>query len=176
MQISAREEFLFWGWKTKDKEAFDQILSLYARSLYAFLCGITGGQESEISSLLVETFSKILRTPPDPRRPFLVRALHHIANRYGKKGSPEASHELLLREVDKWQVREQRVVLEALQRLAWEDRMLILLRDQQELLIDEIQAVLGWPEEQIKKELREARIRFRAKVNEVMREKRKVRR
>lgn len=167
MQISAKEEMLFWRWEKREKAALEGILSLYARSLYAFMCCLLGQHGPETRNVLIEGFVAILGQSGTSEKPFRVRFLRRMVSH----SLSQARSAIVLSTIPLHGIQE--TLLAALGCLDAEDRLLILLRDQQDLLYEEMKEVLQWPEEKIRKRLNEARLRFWAQVEIIFNKKRK---
>ena len=162
--ISAKDEFIFMRLEKGEKAALEDLLALYARSFYAFLCGLSGQDSPAVKKVLIESLVEILSRRAESEKPFRLRMLRTMISQQGSRLSGlKLSPEFSIR----------KPILEVLLKLDWEERLLILLRDQQELLYDEMRQVLEWPEERIKKRLCDARLHFRSQIEEIFRAKRK---
>ena len=158
------EEILLLRCAGGDKTALSELEQKYGQPLYDFLCKISGGSSSRSQSLLLQAFAEGFRLyrPGKAKHSFLALVLRALVKKAAHESAPEnqpPSKNLDLKA--HW-------ILAALRRLSYRQRVLILLRTQMDFLYEEIAFVLSASTPAVKSQLKDARLLFREKIDEVM--------
>ena len=155
MEIPASEQFLMARARKGDPDAIRDLAGQYGRRLYGFCLCACGGREEPARRFLIASFGQAIRETHSVSLPFFLRALAWLCLHISKD-PPEALPP------PSEQDPKTRVLMKALARIPWEERRLILLRDQMHLSHAEMAKVLSIPEPAARGRLPEARTRFLA--------------
>ncbi|MBI3316745.1 MAG: hypothetical protein HYZ85_01900 [Candidatus Omnitrophica bacterium] len=167
-RVSSEEELLFARCLKHDPEAIQEWGRRYARPLYGLLQSLCDKKAGGFSDLVPEVFAEMLESsePFDLKEPLeisLTRALiAKIQKKIRKKEIRETS------EAPNFLDSKLRFIFRALAHLSWNQKILLLLRDQCLLSHEEIADILDVPKSQIQNRLKEARLLFRKYLQEIL--------
>lgn len=161
--LSSDHELLLSRCRQKDVAAVQTLVSLYGENLYGFIRGALGGKTELVSSLLTGTFVRALyaseNIPVDES--FKVVLLRTALD--GMKKKSDAPREPIAGLDKRFSV-----LSECLGRLFWDERILLLLRDQMDCSMDEMHAILSENDPTIRASLQQARLHFREQLQSLM--------
>ena len=165
MKIPAQEASLLFRSREQDPEALRELVERYVPPIYGFLYSLLGDKAGQEIRFLTAAFAESLRTlnPSKPKESFLVAVMRRIV--------PRLLAQLAHRQVrGSWPGLEPRlwVLFETLSQLPSEASMLILLRDQMDLSLEDIALVLSKNVRQVKPELNRARLDFRDQIKQTL--------
>jgi hypothetical protein len=166
MEISAHDELLMGRCKNGNPEAIRELVDYYGQPLYGMLYCIFGGNANIPKFLLVQSFTHVLKNIKlfEDKTPFIIHVLKWI---YAEMQHSMDLHTTKI-EFPKDQVLASRyvMILETIAALALEEKLLVLLRDQLSLSLNEIGMVLSIPEKNVRQRLSEARLSFRNNLDQ----------
>lgn len=169
LKVSADEELLVARSIKRDPEALQTLSSDYGRPVYGFLRSVLGRRSELAHPILIDAFVSILRSTSafNLTEPILVTVMRYLIKgiqkqlkRKDAKGPLNGLNPQL------------NVMFDGLSRLSWEERVLILLRDQMGFSYEEMTAITSRSEDQIRSQLTESRLHLRSHVREVLNRKR----
>ncbi len=165
IRIHADEEFLLAGCLQQDLASLEKFTSDYGVPLYSFLQSVLGKRADICRNFLTESMVEFLRSSAafnlsEPIRVSLVRTLLEKIQKNLQSKDAEGP-------VPGWDERSS-VLFECLCRLSWEDRVLLLLRDQLEFSLEEMESVVSKHKDKIRSGLKEARIKLREHLFKVL--------
>ena len=157
MKIPAHEELLLARCHRQEPEAIQALADLYGKSVYGFIQSILGNQPEAAKRLMLDTFIEAVReiAPFNMEEPFMVTIMRKLISDLGHRFKTEKEAHLLGLD------QRRRMIFSALSKLSWQEKILILLRDQMDFDFDEMEAVLGHSSRILKNQLKEARLHFR---------------
>ena len=162
MSLSSHEQALLTELANRDAEAIRLFSTEYGPPVYGFLISALGFRAGEAKPMMVEAFASLIRHSKKaatemPILPCLMRdLLNHLQWKMSDKES-EGPFEGAYQELS--------LIFKALSRLPWEERVLVLLRDQMDLTYPEMSFVLSLSEEELKARLGFAKTNFRNTVS-----------
>lgn len=168
MKIPAHEELLLARCARRENDAVKTLIELYGERVYGFIRSALGLRAELVHPLLIKSFSETIQEtqPFNMTEPFRVtvmrKLIHGITNQLKNKDSSATEKGMDLQRM---------IVFEALSRLAWNRRVLLLLRDQMDFDFEEIASILSVPIKQLRAETQETRLEFRKHIEEVLRKK-----
>ena len=163
MKITPSEELILAGCNEGSEHALQELSEKIAAPVYGFLSSSLGKNAGSAHDLFIEAFICGIRNSLSENTPILVKVLSRLIHDISKL--PFDKKVLILPE--NVSIRAQ-IILRTLSYMSWNDRVLVLLRDQLDLSHEEMSAVLSMNEHVIKMHLTEARIHFRNYLNEVL--------
>jgi DNA-directed RNA polymerase specialized sigma24 family protein len=164
MNENPHDEQLLLHCQAGDRQAFAEIASRYGRPLYGFLSAYLGGDELKKQQLLRAAFTEGFRNyqPGESGQSLLVLTLRALLAALAREKTLPAPRETAAPTLHiQW-------LLEAFAGLSAEEKNLILLRLQLDLLYEEMSFLLSSPESALKSKLKDARLHFRTLVAESM--------
>lgn len=169
MQISAEEEFLIARCIQFEPEAVKAVAGRYGRAVYGFLFSCLGSS-TRARRMLANVFIEALRqaTPFEEKMPFFFKVLSLSIPKVWSALSKER-FSLDLDAIPESKRKARLIfILEALSRISFEDKILILLRDQLELTHEEMAAVVSMTPKEVETVLNKARLGFRSELEQIL--------
>lgn len=165
MKVSAQEELLIASCLKKEPEAIRTFSALYGRPIYGFLKSALGIRAELTHSILIRAMSEYLRTTTafELKEHILVtlmRSLLRDISRELKRKDSTGS----LKEKDPRLT----ILFESLALLKWQERVLVLLRDQMDFDYEEIASILSLKLEEVKSRIKTARVHFRENIDQLL--------
>lgn len=169
MKVSTDEELLVARCIRRDPEALQTLSSDYGRPVYGFLRTALGRRSELAHPILIDAFVNILRPHSafNLTEPLLVTVMRSLIKgiqkqikRKDAEGALEGLHPRLS------------FLFDSLCQLSWEERVLVLLRDQMEFSYEEMTAITALSRDQIKARLKEGRVHLKNHVRGVLNQKR----
>ncbi len=157
IKTSPKEEVLIARCKKGDQDSLREFSVTYGSALYQFLFSCLGDRPEEIKKILKLIFENIipdlkLFQGQEPLRPLLFReALTKLSERAG---------EIQFKALPLTEPRKFRLLFEGLSFLDLPERILVLLRTQQDFTYSEIGWMLGCPSEEARMRVFKAQMRF----------------
>ncbi len=168
LTVSTEDQLLATRCSKQDRGALEELSSLYGNSLYGFLRSALGQRSELAHPHLVEAFVETVRRAAAlglkaPLHVTLLRYLLEGLRKNLKQKHAEGPWPGLDRKLS--------VLFLSLSRLPWEERVLLLLRDQMNCSLEEIEAVLSKPETEIRSQLQRTRLHFREQIHKTLKNK-----
>lgn len=166
MPVTPKEEILLARCHRGDSDAIQQLAQDYGNRLYGFLFSCLGARDSEIQELLKSVFQDAFTDyqPFQESEPLMLRLLRTAVHRL----RPNLKHKMPLKPKV---FSDERLALlfDALSFLEPEERILILLRDQQELSHEEIAGVTALATDKVHTHLTVAKKHFGDMIHKIVR-------
>lgn len=165
MPLSVDDESLLANLTQQNPQSIKSLCSAYGPEIYGFLVSLLGLRAIDAHSVLVESFASVAAEAQKGRvrEALLIRLTREVLNHMRWKlwdSEGETPFEGSRQELS--------LVFRALSRLAWEERILLLLRDQMDFTYEEMASVLSLSVEAVKTRLAESKKNFRHHINEIM--------
>ena len=169
MIVPARDEFLLARCLKRERTAIEELVAEHARPIYGFFQSALGEKVTLAQPIFVGSFIHLLRKNAhrNLKEPIRVILLRFIIQRIQEKlnfknaGAPLNNLDFRLS-----------ILFESLSRLPWDERILLLFRDQMDLSLEEIGAILSKSQNEIRSRLKDCRLNFRKQLENSMNNKR----
>lgn len=171
LRVPAEDELLLDRCLKKDPGALRELVTVHGESLYGFVRSALGRRAVLTHPFLTQCFADLLRDSnafnlTEPIRvklakSFLVQIQKQLKQKHSEGPLPGLNRRLS-------------VLFTCLSQLSWDDRVVILLRDQLGFSLDEMQAVLSKTEQETRLQIQEARIRFREQLQSILKNKKSL--
>lgn len=167
-RVSPEEELLFARCLKQEPEAIRELGRRYALPLYGLLQSLCGKKAESLDPLVIEVFADALKSGEpfalqEPLAVTLTRSLLEKIQKKIRRKKISVSTEL----ADSFDPK-LRLLFKALSGLSWNQKFLLLLRDQLLLSHEEIAGILTLPKAQVPNRLKEARLLFRKNLQEFL--------
>lgn len=167
MNVPAEDRALSARLARNDSGALEEFISLHGGSLYGFLRSALGQRAAFAYSFLAAAFAQTVRsTSSDLKEPLRVILTRSLLSRIQKNLKPKHAEGPL-----PGAERRISVLFLSLACLPWEERILLLLRDQADYSMEELQAVFSKTESEIRGRLQKARLHFREALKKTLKDK-----
>jgi DNA-directed RNA polymerase specialized sigma24 family protein len=170
--VFAGEETLLKQWRDQDQAALRTLAARCEKLLFPFMLCLTGCDKDSAYDLVTSALVQSLRSfPADSRTPFLVHCIREAIEKARRVPAVPAFEMTDHVELSRERKLSLKIVKQALFSLAFESRILLLLRDQMNLPYDGISEITGVSMKEARFQTVKARLQLRAAIEEILRTK-----